>query len=60
MATSHKQDCAFRDEAIGTEILENAIDWIRNNLDPEDVFDNEQLAIWADENGYEITNGDNE
>lgn len=29
-----------------------AIDWIRENLDPEDVFDEKKLSAWAEENGY--------
>ncbi|HRP33524.1 MAG TPA: hypothetical protein PKV73_16625 [Agriterribacter sp.] len=32
--------------------LDNAIDWISQNLDPDDVFDSKQLSTWAENNGY--------
>ena len=34
-------------------LLHEAIDWIQNNLHPEDVFPDEQLHLWAKEIGYE-------
>lgn len=30
-----------------------AIDWIRENLDPEEVFDEKKLSAWAESNEYE-------
>lgn len=32
--------------------LDDAIDWIAGNLDPTDVFTNEQLDRWARDAGY--------
>lgn len=32
--------------------LDDIVSWIANNLNPEDVFDESQLAGWADDNGY--------
>jgi len=32
--------------------LDNAIDWIADNLNPEDVFPQSDLETWADENDY--------
>lgn len=34
------------------DLLETAVDWIAENLDPEDVFSDEALQMWADANGY--------
>ena len=33
-------------------LLKDAIAWIRENMTPEDVFDNESLDTWANNNGY--------
>ena len=32
--------------------LDSAIDWIANNLRPDDVFPSTDLAEWAERNGY--------
>jgi len=37
---------------FGNRFLDNIIDWIKNNLMPEDVFSKNALADWARENGY--------
>lgn len=33
-------------------LLENAIDWFRENMNPEDVFTTTQLEKWAESEGY--------
>ena len=38
---------AFVDYIIGQDHLENAIEWISDNLDPEEVFDRKDLEAWA-------------
>ena len=43
------------DKSFGTDFLENIIDWIRSNLEPEDVFSDSQLRDWALNNGFEET-----
>lgn len=46
----------FRDSLISGELLDDAIDWISENLDPAEVFSEEQLISWvkdwAGNNGY--------
>lgn len=32
--------------------LDNAIEWIQSQLDPDDVFTEKQLSNWAESNGY--------
>ena len=32
--------------------LDDAIEWIAGNMDPEDVFPEKELAHWATENGF--------
>lgn len=32
--------------------LDNAIEWISKNLNPDDVFSDKELSAWAEANGY--------
>jgi hypothetical protein len=32
--------------------LDNAIDWISSNLNPDEVFNDKALKEWAESNGY--------
>jgi hypothetical protein len=58
--TSVKQDQLFAEEMSGQaeevkmkhSTLDVAIDWIQDNLSPEDVFDTKDLQTWAENNGY--------
>jgi len=29
------------------------LEWVAGNFDPEDVFDEDQLSSWAEDNGFE-------
>ena len=51
--TTSKQDRDFIADIINNRLLETAIDWIKRNMEPEDVFDTLQLSSWAESNGYE-------
>jgi len=42
----------FVSEVISSSALEEAISWIKSNLEPEEVFDKNQLEEWAKTNGY--------
>jgi hypothetical protein len=35
-----------------TGSLDEAISWIGNNLEPDDVFSIKELELWAELNGY--------
>lgn len=48
--TTSKQDAEFVDSIIPNRLLEASIEWIGNNLSPEDVFIKETLESWADNN----------
>lgn len=37
-------------EEIFADKLEDVISWIKGNLSPEEVFDEDQLEAWAKEN----------
>jgi len=42
----------FRDLIMPETALEHCIDWIQENLEPDEVFSEEELAKWALDNGY--------
>lgn len=46
----------FKDEIITRYPLDEAIDFIASNLNPEDVFDEKILAYWATSNGFKEEN----
>lgn len=50
MVFNRKQEDGFLNDVVGPEILDKAIDWIKNNLGPEDVFSEEELSRWAKDN----------
>lgn len=52
MPTTVSQDREFIQSVINTDLLENAIDWIAKNLNPQDVFSDSDLESWAEDNGY--------
>ena len=37
---------------LPTYLLDDAVNWIQNCLEPDDVFTNEQLTEWAKNNGF--------
>lgn len=51
MAT-YTQEKAFIGAIISSDLLDNAIDWIKSNMSPDDVFDQKVLESWAEENKY--------
>ena len=54
MSYSFKLNADFTDGIInkGT-LLDDAVDWIKSSLEPEDVFDESDLEDWAIDNGFE-------
>jgi hypothetical protein len=52
MSTSAQQDKDFLGAMICPTLLEEAIEWIGNNMSPEDVFSECQLDEWAVDNEW--------
>lgn len=52
--TSDQND-TFIKEAINLPRypLDEAVQWIQDNLEPEQVFTGDQLGMWAEVNGFE-------
>lgn len=42
----------FMDSVLGSNVLEDAVEWIKNNLSPEEVFNEDELTQWALETGF--------
>ncbi len=51
MSTTARQDREFGDHLIPNRdsLLADAIEWIKGNLAPDNVFDERDLFEWADE-----------
>jgi hypothetical protein len=49
--SSQNEDFA-RDMGFPRYPLDDATQWIQDNLAPDDVFTEEQLETWAEENGF--------
>ena len=47
---SAQQNRDFTTAVVSQYPLDEAIDWIRSNMEPEDVFEPETLLAWAKEN----------
>lgn len=58
MGISSKQERDFIDSIMPQYMLGEAIDWIRANLSPEEVFTVNELEEWADYNGYGVKKED--
>jgi len=50
MTTTYEQDSKFIHDIVGENILEEVLGWIKSNMNPEDVFDEQALKNWAIEN----------
>ena len=50
------------DRVFGNYVLSHIdwilLDWIADNMNPEDVFPDEALDRWAEDNGYVVERGD--
>ena len=42
----------FGKELIGDDLLDRAVEYVRDNLNPDEVYDKEDLEEWAANNGY--------
>jgi len=52
MATTKTQDRDFINTTL-SNLLEDSIRWINKNLKPQNVFDEDDLKQWAEDNGFE-------
>lgn len=50
-----RQNTDFGERLMPPWPLDDAIEWIKGNLEPADVFEEKQLIDWAEAGGYELT-----
>lgn len=50
--TSARQDSNFINEMFSTTLLEQAMQFIVDNFEPEDIFEEDVMKQWAEDNGY--------
>ena len=53
MPTTRLQEQKFIDAIMCSSPLDEAIEWIKDHMSPEDVFDESELSEWAHKNGWE-------
>ena len=60
MALSVNENRKFADFIIDNDnLLDEAVEWISQNLSPEEVFGIGALEVWAEVNGYILENDGN-
>lgn len=47
MATTATQDRQFISDVVGSNLLENSIEWVSRNMLPQEVFSESELKDWA-------------
>lgn len=47
---SAKQENDFTSTILNGSLLENSVEWIGNNMEPEEVYSSADLKLWAKEN----------
>lgn len=52
MRTTATQDKNFISEVISSDLLESAIEYIKNNFEAEEIYGKVVLENWAEDNGY--------
>jgi len=52
MKTSYNQDRDFIKEIIPSDLLEQSIQYIVNNFQPEEIYGDDKMHEWAKDNGY--------
>jgi len=50
--TTARQDQDFVGQLIPSDLLEQSIQWIQDNMEIEDVFTWKQIEYWLSQNGY--------
>ena len=55
---SARENKDFTDAILPSYPLDEAIDWIAKNMEPEDVFSPDDLRQWAENSGWVLGDGD--
>lgn len=52
MMASAANNKKFADALLPQYLLDEAISWIKSNMNPDEVFDESQLEEWAENNDF--------
>jgi len=52
MTTTTNQDREFISQVISSSLLEDSIEYIKNNFSAQDIYGEDVFTEWAEENGY--------
>ena len=56
--TTRSEKSQFIESIVSSDLLDNAIEWIQNNMEPYEIFTDEQLGNWAE--GHDFVRKDEE
>lgn len=52
MQASFSQRRKFVQDVINDSLLDDVVDWISSNMEPDEVFTKSDLELWAEKNGF--------
>lgn len=52
MQASFNQRRKFVKDVINDSLLDDVVDWISSNMEPDEVFPKSDLELWAEKNGF--------
>lgn len=50
MTTTYNEQTEFKKVVVDDGLLDSAVDWIKENLAADDVFDEDELVQWVEKN----------
>lgn len=60
MQASFNQRRKFVKDVINDSLLDDVVDWISSNMEPDEVFPKSDLELWAEKNNFVKKVEDNE
>lgn len=60
MQASFDQRRKFVKDVINDSLLDDVVDWISSNMEPDEVFSKSDLELWAEKNNFVKKVEDNE
>lgn len=60
MQASFDQRRKFVKDVINDSLLDDVVDWISSNMEPDEVFPKSDLELWAEKNNFVKKVEDNE
>lgn len=42
----------FIKSLVGDDLLDKVVEYIKDNMHPDDIFEDAELSVWAEDNGF--------